>query len=100
MHSKACGLKEGNAYIAGTKLLLLVPDTLYTSLQQRNEFYHLGQYIAMSVVQGGCGLPCLAEPVYEYICSGKCTNLDVDNEEIPDPDLKFVIQKVCLRSAY
>ena len=48
----------------------------------------------MSVVQGGCGLHCLAESVYKYICSGKCTNLDVDNEEIPDPDLKFVIQKV------
>jgi len=54
----------------------------------------------MSVVQGGCGLPCLAEPVYEYICSGKCTYLDVDNKEIPDSNLKFVVQKVYLRSAY
>lgn len=86
--------------ITGRKLFLLVPDTLYTSLQQRNELYHLGQYIAMSIVQGGCGLPCLADPVYEYICSGKCTYLDVDNEEIPDSKLKFVVQKVYLRSAY
>lgn len=53
------------------------------SLQAQN-FYYLGVYTAMSVVQGGCGLPVLAEAVYEYITSGKCTNIEVDISDLQD----------------
>ena len=48
----------------------------------------------MSVVQGGCGFPFLSRAVYEYIACGKHTNVDVEEEDIPDMCLRFAIQKV------
>ena len=50
----------------------------------------------MSVVQGGCGLPCLAGPVYDYICTEKCTGIQVPMNEVPDGQLHFVLSKVCV----
>ena len=48
----------------------------------------------MSVVQGGCGFPFLSRAVYEYIVCGKYTNVDVEEEDIPDGCLTFAIKKV------
>ena len=48
----------------------------------------------MSICQGGSGLPFLAEPVYKYVCTGELGEIDIAAEDIPDPSLKFVIQKV------
>ena len=48
----------------------------------------------MSVTQGGYGFPFLALPVYHYLCTGKCTNVDIPAVDIPDPVLKFVLAKV------
>ena len=48
----------------------------------------------MSICQGGIGIPFLAPPVYEYLCSEQCTGLSVKVADLPDPTLKFVIEKV------
>lgn len=48
----------------------------------------------MSVVHGGCGFPFLSKAVYEYLSCGKYTSIDVHLEDIPDPTLRFAIQKV------
>ena len=53
----------------------------------------------MSVVQGGCGFPFLSRAVYEYIACGKYTNVDVEEEDIPDMCLRFAIQKVICKCA-
>jgi len=48
----------------------------------------------MSIVQGGNGFPFLAEPVYDYLCTGRCTGISVGITTIPDPTLQFVVTKV------
>ena len=45
-------------------------------------------------MQGGSGLPFLAVPVYDYLCTGKNTGIVVSSDEIPDPTLRFVVDKV------
>ena len=42
----------------------------------------------------GCGMPFLAQPVYTYLCTGRCTGISVSNADIPDSVLQFVVQKV------
>ena len=42
---------------------------LYMQLQN-DEYYFLGVYFVMSVLQGGCGFPFLAEPLYNYLVHG------------------------------
>ena len=54
----------------------------------------LGQFVAMSIIQGGNGFPFLAPPVYEYFVTGKCTDIAVDNGDIPDHMLQIIIEKV------
>ena len=63
------------------------------SIQQRQYFY-LGMYTAMSIIQGGCGIPFLAHPVYEYILRGTCTNVQINVADIPVLSLRDTVQKV------
>ena len=51
-------------------------------------------YVTISVCQGGIGIPFLAAPVYEYLCSEQCVGLSIKVADLPDPTLKFVIEKV------
>ena len=48
----------------------------------------------MSIIQGGNGFPFLSKPVYSYISCGKYTNIEIMLEDIPDPALKFAVEKV------
>lgn len=48
----------------------------------------------MSITQGGSGFPFMAPPVYEYISSGKYTDIECDIENISEPTLKFAVKKV------
>ena len=48
----------------------------------------------MSVSQGGCGFPLLHNCVFDYLVSGKCTSIVVDECDMPEPHLMDVIQKV------
>ena len=61
-------------------------------------FFRIGQIIAMSVVQGGCGFPFLSEAVFTYICCGDVTNIKVDPDDLADGILRTVIYKVNVHS--
>ena len=37
---------------------------------RNNIFYYAGLFVALSIVNGGAGLECLSETVYNYICHG------------------------------
>ena len=69
-----------------------ITETL--SLFQGQDLFNLGRYIAMSICQGGCGFPFLAQPVYTYLCTGKITEVVLASSDAPDPVLQFVLQKV------
>lgn len=61
---------------------------------QQNDYYNLGQFAAISITQGGSGFPFLDEVVYNYLCTGKTTDIYLSNENIPDPMLCYVCEKV------
>jgi len=50
---------------------------------QKEDFKHIGWYAGISLVQGGPGFPLLADAVYEYLCTGKTTNIVVNDEDLP-----------------
>uniref|UniRef100_A0A1X7VJR7 HECT domain-containing protein n=1 Tax=Amphimedon queenslandica TaxID=400682 RepID=A0A1X7VJR7_AMPQE len=70
---------------------------------EANEYYKLGMYTAMSILQGGCGLPFLPEPFYQYLISGQYVGVSeyVESEDLLDmPQLKTIVNKVhgyCVR---
>ena len=49
----------------------------------------------MSIAQGGNGFPFLAKAVYDYIVTGKHTNVGIPVESVPEGLLKFAALKVC-----
>ena len=61
---------------------------------QSRDLFYLGQYEAMSILQGGGGFPFLAEAVYEYLSTQKCLGVSIAAEDMPNATLRFVIQKV------
>ena len=62
---------------------------MYITLQQR-QCYHLGVLVAMSILQGGCGIPCLSSSVYNYIAYGTCTSAGVNSCDNPDDTVERV----------
>ena len=55
----------------------------------------MGVYTVMSISQGGCGLPFLAHPVFNYIAGmGDCAGATINDDEIPDGLLKLIVTKV------
>ena len=61
---------------------------------QARHFDNFGMYVAMSICQGGSGFPYLADSVYTYMCTGKCTDVAVASADAPDSLLQFVLEKV------
>lgn len=54
-------------------------------------------YTVMSILQGGCGLPCLAQPFFKYLISGEYVDVSqyVKSEDLLDmPQLNIIINKV------
>ena len=43
--------------------------------------------MAMSIIQGGNGIPFLNQCVYNYLCGGDSTGITVSAESIPDRTL-------------
>ena len=57
----------------------------------------MGVYTVMSITQGGCGLPFLARCVFNYITGmGECTDVEVNEHEMPEGLLKLVVKKVMM----
>ena len=50
----------------------------------------------MSVVQGGPGIPMLHPAVYQYMITGKYTDIDVSVKGIPDAGVRALIDQVFL----
>ena len=48
----------------------------------------------MSIIQGGGGFPFLSESVYKYFTTGVCLGIEVENDDIADGTLRFVVSKV------
>ncbi len=70
---------------------------IFPIILQNNHYKYLGQYVVMSMTQGGCGIPYLSPPVYDYICSGKLpSSIEVDKKNLPNTTLAFILQKVGL----
>ena len=65
-------------------------------LFQNHDYFKLGMYTVMSVVQGGCGLPCLSRPFFNYLIEGEYTGISshVQVTDIREPQLKFIVEKV------
>ena len=55
----------------------------------------MGQLMAMSLLQQGSGFPYLAPPVYQYISGVEVSKIDVSVEDIPNVELRSIIEKVC-----
>ena len=77
-------------------VLNLISIFLYISFLQQRQYYYLGLFVAMSISQGGCGIPFLASTVYDYIATGKCTSVSqsVNPHEIPEHSLRSTVEKV------
>ena len=50
----------------------------------------------MSIVQGGCGLPYLSKPFFNYLLYGTYTGIStmVAPSDIPDFQLRCIVEKV------
>lgn len=64
------------------------------------DFKTVGIYVAMSALQGGFGLPLLLPHLYDYLTMGKYTNLNVQNEDVPEPHVRILLQRVILVMHY
>ncbi|XP_065901724.1 uncharacterized protein [Dysidea avara] len=61
---------------------------------QNRDYYYMGVYTVMSILQGGCGVPIMAKPVFDYLSGiGECTGIDINESEIPDGLLKIIVRK-------
>ena len=63
-------------------------------MPQEKKFYLAGKLIAMSIVQDGSGFPCLAPPVYDYLC-GK-VDCDISLEDIACYEVKDFLEQVSM----
>ena len=68
--------------------------TLVALSMQQRQYYMLGLFTAMSITQGGCGMPILASAVYEYMIQGKCTGVQIAPVDILLLVLKDAVLKV------
>ena len=63
---------------------------------QHRDLYLLGQFTALSIVEGCCGLPLFSEALYEYLCKGQYVgrHSPISDEELP-LNVMTVVAKVC-----
>lgn len=67
---------------------------------QAKKFYHVGQLIAISLVNGGSGFPYMAPPMYQYLCGVDMSENKVSLEDVPSFEVKEMLQKVSQTRAY
>ncbi len=59
---------------------------------QKKVFYRLGVLIALTCLQGGCGLPILAQPLAEYIVYGSPRTFST--ADVPDVEIQSSLEAV------
>ena len=52
--------------------------------------------MAMSFVQGGSGFPFFSKCVFRYLCGVPLHDIDVELCEVPDFEVKFILEQVCI----
>ena len=55
---------------------------------------HIGWYAGISFVQGGPGFPLLANAVYQYLCTGETSNVEIDDEDLPLVIKELILQVI------
>ena len=55
----------------------------------------MGAFTAMSIVQGGPGLPIFSEAVLEYFSFGKVTGAQIEPDDLPF-QLKYLFDEVAI----
>ena len=61
---------------------------------QKLHFKAVGMLIAMSILQGGPGLPILSHHVYTYMATKKYSNLKIEIKDVPDIGVQKLLNEV------
>ena len=69
----------------------LFAQCLLLCCPQEGDLFILGQYVAISIVQGAGGFPFLSETVYKYLTTGVALGVAVEIVDIIDLTLCFVV---------
>ena len=64
------------------------------------KFFYAGMLVALSLANGGPGLPCLAEAVYNYFCYGLSARSHPVVEDIPDFEIQERMERVRFYSGH
>ena len=54
----------------------------------------IGKLVAVSVVQGGSGLPIFHPAVYHYLTTGVYLGQVTTDDEVPDPQVRILLNEV------
>ncbi|XP_062519772.1 uncharacterized protein LOC134194818 isoform X3 [Corticium candelabrum] len=61
---------------------------------QNKKFCHVGQLMAMSIVQGSIGFSFCAPPVYEYLCGKEMTDIKVEIADVPNSETRELLKQI------
>ncbi len=61
---------------------------------QQRKFFHVGQLMAMSLVQQGSGFPFIAPPVYQYLCGTEMHMIELTTEDVPNYEVRLLLHEV------
>ena len=61
---------------------------------QDKVYYHLGRVVAVSIAQGGSGLPCLSGSTFAYLSGQEIACISPNPSEVPDSCMLELITKV------
>ncbi|XP_065892745.1 uncharacterized protein [Dysidea avara] len=61
---------------------------------QESHFRTIGTFVAMSIIQGGFGLPIFSQHLYSYLVTGKYVNLEINNDDVPDPAAQALLKQI------
>ena len=64
------------------------------------KYFYAGMLVAISLANGGPGLPCLAEALYTYLCFGLHGDFAPDLSLLPDSNLQECLQQVRFSISY
>lgn len=64
---------------------------------QNNVYKQLGELVAASITQGGSGIHLFNSSVYKYICGSDVADIKPPLEEIPDIEVREVLDQVCVK---
>ena len=67
----------------------------FMTVLQSKKFYYVGKLMAMGLANGGSGYPYMAPPMFEYLCGADIAEICVTDLDVPNLEVRQLIQKVC-----